>query len=121
MHAPYAPYASPDNVCIIADYLGKPLASEKFYENEVSRLDVVYNSCMLESHASLLIQVVDVILGCVVLDFWKLREPNKKRDEVKESVAALLRKKLGKKNLAQNFTASEPNYFSVWEFNPKPK
>lgn len=113
--------SSPDNVCIIADYLGKPLASEKFYENEVSQLDVVYNSCMLESHASLLIQVVDVLLGCVVLDFRKLREPEKKRDEVKESVAALVRQKLGKNSLAQNATILEPNYFSVLEFNPKPK
>lgn len=109
----------PDEVCIIADYLGKPLTSEKYYENEINQLNIVYNSCMMESHSSLIVQLVDVLLGCVVLDFWKLKEPNIKRDEVKAGVAERLRNKLERKSLAQNFTVSEPNYFSVWEFNPK--
>lgn len=108
-----------DKICVIADYLGKPVASEKFYENEVNQLGIVYNSCMMESHASLIIQVVDVLLGCVVFDFWKVRIPGSRKDALKESLVSLVRKKLGKEHLAQNFTTKEPNYFSIWEFNPK--
>src|SRR3989338_13251 len=52
-----------DSICIIADFLGKPKTSNKYYESEIRTLPIVYNATVLESHASLFIQLVDVLVG----------------------------------------------------------
>jgi hypothetical protein len=52
-----------DKICIISDFLGKPKVSNKYYEPEIKSLPVVYNATVLESHASLFIQLVDYWLG----------------------------------------------------------
>ena len=107
-----------DRICIVADFLGKPKTSSKYYEPEIRTLPAVYNATVLESHASLFIQLVDVMVGCVVLDFRRARESGKKIDIFKVKVCDFLKGKLKMESLASNFTKRYPNYFSVWEFKP---
>lgn len=108
-----------DRICIIADYLQKPNDSIKYYETEVKKLNCIYNTCMLESHASLFIQLVDVLLGCIVHDFYAFRAKRQKVDKYKKEVCEYFKKKLGVKTLRNFTTKKKPNYFSIWEFNPK--
>lgn len=110
-----------DKICVVADFLGKPKSSNKYYEPEIKALDHVYNATVLESHASLFIQMVDVMIGCIVYDFKRSRESDEKRNRVKSKVTDFLKSKLQIDSLAANFTKHEPNYFSVWEFKPKQK
>ena len=110
-----------DRICIIADFLGKPKTSNKYYEPEIKSLQTVYNATVLESHASLFIQLVDVMIGCIVLDFRRKQQPGKKFDVFKSKVCDFLKGKLEVETLAANFTKHQPNYFSVWEFSPKQK
>ncbi len=107
-----------DKICIISDFLGKPKASSKYYEPEIKTLTAVYNAAVLESHASLFIQLVDVLVGCVVYDFRRSRQQEKKFDKIKSSVCDFLKEKLTITTIAKNLTLHKPNYFSVWEFNP---
>lgn len=108
---------SQDRICVIADFLGKPKTSNKYYEPEIKTLPMVYNATVLESHASLFIQLVDVMVGCVVLDFRRDRE-QKKFDIFKLKVCDFPKGKLKVESLVKNFTKHDPNYFSVWEFKP---
>ena len=108
-----------DKICVVADFLGKPKTSNKYYEPEIRTLPTVYNATLLESHASLFIQLVDVMIGCIVLDFKRGRQPERKVDIFKGKVCDFLKSKLGVESLAGNFTKHQPNYFSVWEFTPK--
>jgi len=110
-----------DTICVIADFLGKPKASNKYYEPQIKMLSAVYNATVLESHASLFIQLVDVMIGCIVLDFKRNRQPERKADIFKSKVCDFLKGKLGMQSLVGNFTKHQPNYFSVWEFSPKQK
>lgn len=110
--------SSGDKICILADFLGKPKASNKYYEPEIRTLPAVYNATVIESHASLFIQLVDVLVGCVVFDFRRTRETGKSFDVFKAKVCDFLKGKLGVATLAENFTHHKPNYFSVWEFRP---
>jgi len=116
---------SDEKICILADYHSKPKASSKYYEVELIKIrrnykNIVFNACMLESHASLFIQVVDVLLGSIVYEF-KIRNKllSNKPNRRKKGLLNLIKKKLKTNNLAQNFTRNKPNYFSVWCFNPK--
>ena len=84
-------------------------------------MPTVYNATVLESHASLFIQLVDVMIGCIVLDFKRSRQPDRKADIFKGKVCDFLKGKLELQSLVGNFTKHQPNYFSVWEFNPKQK
>lgn len=110
-----------DRICVIADFLGKPKTSNKYYDLEIRALSTVYNATVLESHASLFIQLVDVLIGCIVLDFKRSRQPERKVDIFKAKVCDFLKSKLGVQSLAENSTKHQPNYFSVWEFSPKQK
>lgn len=110
-----------DKICVVADFLGKPKTSNKYYEPEIRTLPTVYNATVLESHASLFIQLVDVMIGCIVLDFKRNRQAERKADIFKGKVCDFLKGKLELQSLAGNFTKHQPNYFSVWEFNPKQK
>ena len=84
-----------EQICIVADFMGRPKSSSKFYEPQIRMLPHVYNATVLESHASLYIQMVDVLVGCVVFDFKRKRQPERKFDIVKAGVCDLLKKKLG--------------------------
>ncbi len=109
-----------ESVCIIADYFGKPGASRKFFEREMNKIPKVYNAVMIESHASLFVQVVDVLIGCISYDYKINRGDLTRPDMYKKNVCDHLKSKIGKTTLIGNFTINSPSYFSVWEFKPRP-
>jgi hypothetical protein len=112
-------HASQDeNLCLVADYLGRPKASPLYFEEEISKVPNVYNVCMLESHASLYVQMVDVLIGSVVNDFKIKRGGYERHDVYKRKVSEFLKKKLGRETVAESFTSDRPNDFHVWEFSP---
>lgn len=110
--------AEGENICLIADYLGKPKSSPLFFEKEIRAVNGIYNACMIESHASLFIQLVDILIGCILFDYKIFRGKKKRINKYKKSVLNLLKKKLSVDSLEGNFTKHAPNYFSVWEFRP---
>lgn len=107
-----------EKVCVVADYLGKPKAHHLYYEPEIKKIKNVYNATVIESHASLFVQVVDVLIGCVVYEFKENRY-QLGGNKVKKAVCDHLKKKLNKTSLSSGFTTSTPSYFSIWEFKPK--
>ena len=113
--------ANDDEICIIADFHQKPKSSNKYYETEVRSCNTsqIYNVCMIESHASLYVQMIDVLIGAVNFDFRNKFNKNSQVNKIKKGIVDYLKKKLGVNSLAQNITVHEPNYFSIWLFNPK--
>jgi hypothetical protein len=116
--------ASGDEICILADYFSKPKASTRYYEVELAKPDdkgthPVFNVCMLESHASLYIQLVDVLVGCVVYDFRLRSTPSFKPNEFKKGLVDLVRRKLVVDSLAGELTKNKPNYFSILPLKAK--
>lgn len=107
-----------DKLCVIADYFGKPKSSSKYFENEMRRIRGVYNACMIESHASLYIQITDILIGCIAYDF-KIARQRTCNNNYKILVCNFLKKKINRTSLVGSFTVNKPNYFSVWEFKPK--
>lgn len=113
-------------ICVIADYVGKPRRSRRFFESEIAacvgsagpRPGRVFNACMLDSNSSLLIQTVDLIVGGVRHSFVAHREPGISRDDAKDAISARICSHLGRSTLATSFTNRKPRYFSVWEFVP---
>jgi len=117
---------SDEEICVVADYLGKPKKSSKFFEAELAACvgatgpnpGRVFNACMLDSRSSLIIQAVDVILGGVRHSFLANREPGVPRDAEKDAISIRIRERVGQKTLSVGFTNQKPHYFSVWEFTP---
>lgn len=107
-------------IAVLADYITKPSSSTLFYETELRKFEPkIFNVTLLESHASLFIQMVDVLLGCVLFDFYKAVNPKRKEKEAKREIVDSVREKLGKESLARKFTVEKPNYFNVWPFKGK--
>ena len=110
-----------DRIFVMADQQTKPKASTKYYEVEVAKAKAgqrnpVYNVCMMESHASLFIQLVDVLVGCVVFDFRIKSQPDAASNQCKRDLVELLRKKLRADSLAGKLNRKEPNRFMIWPF-----
>jgi len=74
-----------------------------------------FGVCRIESHSSLFIQMVDILVGSVVYDFKSGTNPYRK------AIAQKVARKVGKESLNQSFTTNTPNYFSVWEYARKEK
>jgi len=74
-----------------------------------------FGVCRIESHSSLFIQMVDVLVGAVAYDFKSGINPHRK------SIAEKIARKVRKESLNQSFTTTAPNYFSVWEYSRKDK
>ena len=122
---------SPCQLCVLADDLTRPSDIKKSFERSLAdaisfRLkkqniaNKIFGVNRLESHSSLLLQVVDTLLGCVMFDYKKKNGLISEKLALKQEVVVQdLREKLGVKSLAQNKTYHKPNYFSVWEFNKK--
>ncbi|MBI2327380.1 hypothetical protein HYU92_03575 [Candidatus Curtissbacteria bacterium] len=122
---------SPCQLCVFADDLTRPSDIKKSFERSLAdaisfRLkkqniaNKIFGVNRLESHSSLLLQVVDTLLGCVMFDYKKQAGLiSEKLASKQEVVVERLREKLEVKSLAQNKTYHKPNYFSVWEFNEK--
>lgn len=111
-----------ENIAVVADYVDMPHRSTKYYERELNMIPEVYNTCRVESDASLYIQMIDVLLGCVVYDF-KLQAKMMKKDpeNPKTKLMDYLKGKYNVSILAQNQTIHKPNYLSVWSFKDQPK
>lgn len=112
-----------DKAAIVADYVQMAHGSTKYFEREINLMPSVFNTCRVESEASLFIQMVDVLLGAVVYDF-KIKAGIIGKEDPNYPKTRLLieiRKYLGRKNLADSFTVHKPNYFSVWPFKNIPK
>jgi len=118
---------TPCNVCILADDLSRPRNIEKSFERSLKdaieyRLrqksipESVFGVSRLESHSSLLLQVVDILLGGVMFDF-KLKEGMiaEKLKQRQEPVTQKIRERLHTKSLAMSTTFHKPNYFSIWK------
>lgn len=113
-----------DKIFILADYLDKPKCSSRYYEVEIKAMRkngkrIVANCCMLESHASLYIQIVDILLGAIAYDFKLERIDEFKGNNYKKRIVDLIKGKLNVPKLSTDLTVHKPNYFSVWEFHPK--
>ena len=115
-----------EEVCVIADYLGKPTRSDRYFEAELASCTGqaqpspgrVFNACMLDSSSSLAIQIVDLILGGIRHSFLADREPGARRDAEKDAVSIRIREHVERRTLSESFTNDRPRYFSVWELAP---
>jgi hypothetical protein len=105
---------------VIGDYLLRPKASGRYFEQEIGSLKQVVNATMLESHACILIQAVDVLMGCVCYQFKrKGKVVQSKGGKVKMKLSKYLARKLGRKSLADSFALTGDINFEVWKFEPK--
>jgi len=103
-------------IAVIADYLQMAHQSTKYLEREMNFLPHVFNTCRVESDASLLVQMVDVLLGAVVYDF-KLKAGiiGKEDPEFpKTQLVRAIRNYLKRESLAQEFSTKHLNHFNVW-------
>lgn len=119
---------SPCEICVLADDLSKPSRVKKPFElslkdsihyrlTKAGKSDAIFGVARLESHASLLLQIVDILLGCVMYDFKKeLGLISETLSERQEMVVEKTREILGLKSLAINHTVNKPNYFSIWKY-----
>lgn len=55
-----------NGICLLVDHFYRPKDTRIFYESSLKNDEKILQCCMLESHSSLFIQLVDVLLGCVI-------------------------------------------------------
>lgn len=118
-----------EQVAIIADYLTKPNNSDKYFEDELQRIRKVFNACMIESDASIFVQVVDIFIGCIVYRYKINHGLNASVSTPKGKLVEYIEMKLEEafskcnncsgnyrhhKDLEGTFTIFEPFYFSVY-------
>lgn len=119
------------SVCVLADDLSRPKSVEQTFEealvekiaNRLRKDGIerkIFNIARLESHSSLMLQLVDILLGCIMYDFKKesglIAEKLAQRQE---PVVTEAREILKRKTLASHFTANKPSYFNVWKMKWK--
>lgn len=104
---------------VVADYITKPTNEAKFFESELCTVGQVVNATLLESDASVFIQLIDLFAGAVLFQFKRKAAGVGKVDREKLAVSNHLMKSLNRKTLAESFTVTRPIYFSVWRFSPK--
>lgn len=121
------------NVCVLADELSRPKNFKKSFEEAleekitlklkkdgISR--AIFNITRLESHSSLLLQLVDILLGCVLYDFKKqVNLISEKLEQRQDPVVSEMREILKRDSLASHFTVDKPSYFNVWKMQWKNK
>lgn len=117
----------PESLCALIDYISKPSNITTIFEEEVAgktnqRLsrrglgNINLQCTQMESHANLIIQIVDVLLGAVTFDYKLnngLISPNLQAR--REVVSNAVKTNLEKTDLKGSFTKHVPSYFSVWE------
>lgn len=106
-----------EQAAVMADYLNKPKAATRYFEDAVAGNSKIFNVCMLESDASLFVQFVDVLLGLVVYD-CKIRRGVHSGNAAKTSVLNSLKGHLDKQNLSTTLDVEGPPYFGIWKFRP---
>lgn len=118
----------PCNIVLLADDLTRPKNIIKTFEQSlkdaigkklltVSIENPMVGITRLESHASLMIQIVDILLGAVMYDYKKSSGLiSEKLAERQDVVVDEIRKNLKINSLAVSKTLHAPNYFSIWKF-----
>ena len=109
-----------ERAIVISDNYQKPKDHAQFFEREVvaGLKSKIANVVMMDSAASPLLQLVDVLLGSVMYHYkcpLIAPAPNIHKKAVADRLAAAY----GVNSLAQAFTRSSPNYLSVWPFVPR--
>ena len=97
---------------VIADHVTKPRESQRYFEREVRRHPRVLNALMLDSNATLYVQLADVLLGLIVFD-CKVRAGVAAANPVKQEIAAHLAGRVGVSQLCLSHTRRQPPYFGV--------
>lgn len=97
--------------CVVLNKINRKCLNK--YRNQKTCL--IKGAIRIESHSNLLMQLCDILLGCVMFDYKQsagiLSEKLQKR---KEEVVSSLRIGLNKQRLDQQFTVHKPVYFHVW-------
>ncbi len=117
----------PASLCALIDYISKPSNITTIFEEEITLrtnqklirrgiTNASLQATQMESHASLMIQMVDVLLGCVMFEY-KSRNGlvSTNLQARREIVPNQVKTKLNRINLKGDFTVHTPSYFSVWE------
>ena len=105
---------------IISDNYQKPGNSPEYYERQVlaGLRSRPLNALMIESSACVLLQLVDVLLGCVMYHYkiptLKVVDADKKL--VADRVAAAYGYPILKGNIGKD--SVKPNHFDVWDYTP---
>jgi len=97
---------------VIADHVTKPRESQRYFEREVRRHPRVLNALMLDSNATLYVQLADVLLGLVVHD-CKVRAGAAAPNPVKQEITHHLARHVGVSELCRPHTRRDPPYFGV--------
>lgn len=107
----------PEKPCIVlADYIHKPKKCSHYLETELKLLPQVDNATMLESESANLIQLIDLLVGCVTFQFRRRENSSRSVNESKAAVSDYLMNKLDIATLAQDFSVQKPVFFEVWEY-----
>ncbi len=119
-----------EKIAIIADYLSKPNSSSKYFEDELQKLNKVFNACMIESDSSIFVQIVDIFIGCIVYSYKIENNLSASTATPKGKLVKYIEDKLiealnnhnsssgqfrHNKKLSGGFTIFEPFYFNVYE------
>ncbi len=97
---------------VIADHVSKPRESQRYFEREVRRHPRVLNALMLDSNATLYVQMADVLLGLVVHG-CKRKAGVAAHNPVKEGLIAHLAGRVGVSDLCSRYTRRAQPYFGV--------
>lgn len=119
-----------EKITVIADYLSKPNISSNYFEDELNKLNKVFNACMIESDSSIFVQIVDIFIGCIVYSYKIKHGLSASYDTPKGKLVKYIEEKLvaafekhdnssgsfrHNKKLSSGFTIWEPFYFNVYE------
>lgn len=106
---------------VISDNFQKPSGDPQYYERQlVATLGpIIANVVMIESSSSMLLQLVDVLLGSVMYHF-QIDAGKNQFHAGKKHIADRLAKAYSVGLLApENMTRTNPNYLSVWPLKPR--
>lgn len=126
-----------NRIAIIADYLNKPKGAPSF-ENEINKLEPVFNACMLESNTSIFIQIVDIFIGAIIYRYKNPNDTKKLNKAPKMQLVHFIEEKLEKnfnemkmscnkgyeknRKINKSFAIfGESFYFSIYEKKNKKK
>jgi len=110
-----------EQLCVVADYMNRPVASEVHFEHELSALPQVFGALRAHSETFILLQLCDLLLGSVLFQWRDARglAGGSNRAVAKRYFVNHLTQKLGldpvtPHPLARAITVCQPAYFSVW-------
>ena len=119
LHNNLKKFESEDRCMIFGDEITQPKRSDT-YENMLRNKllkrgtapEKIFGISRLESHASIFIQVTDILLGCVVHSFENETPKGRKVSAIRQ-----VQEKLGEPHvLNDSITYTNPNYFSIWRY-----